>query len=195
MLPAWSTVAFKEWAVTVAALERGEQILLMRKGGIREDGKHFKVEHDGFFLYPTYEHQMSELLKPEFLPLLEETLVDEDPDLVTLSSYAEVIDVIETSNENAVSALQQSHIWAPEYAEKRLHWKPRFPMSVIALRVHLLEQPQAVPVMPEYDGCKSWVPLIEEFPVGVATPVLNDRQFDRRLGEVRDALGAAAPPA
>ncbi len=181
--------------MTVAALERGEQILLMRKGGIREDPKHFKVEQDGFFLYPTYEHQKGELLKPEFLPLLEETLVDEDPDLVTLNSFAEVVEVIETSDENAVLALQSSHIWVPEYAEKRLHWKPRFPMSVIALRVHLLEQPQAVPVMPEYDGCKSWVALVEEFPVGVATPVLNDRQFDRRLDEVRDALSAAAPPA
>ncbi|MCZ6514603.1 MAG: DUF1802 family protein [Acidobacteria bacterium] len=189
MIPGTSIIALKEWAVTVAALERGKQILLLRKGGIREDGKHFKVEHDGFFLYPTYDHQTLELLKPEFHPLYGETLDDEDPNLVHLSSYAEVVEVFEISDEAAAKALEEFHIWSPEYAEKRVHWKPLHPLKVIALRVHLLEQPQALPVMPEYDGCKSWVRLVEEYPVGVATPVLNDRRFDRRLDEIRAVLG------
>ena len=38
--------AFKEWAVTVRALAEGEQLLTLRKGGIREDNKHFEIEHD-----------------------------------------------------------------------------------------------------------------------------------------------------
>ncbi len=59
----------------------------------------------------------------------------------------------------------------------------------MVLRVHVLEQPQALPVMPEYVGCKSWVSLVEEYPVGVATPVLNDRRFERRLDEIRAVLG------
>ena len=95
MLPASSTVGFKEWAVTVSALEKGEQVVLLRKGGIREDGKYFKVEHEGFFLYPTYDHQKSELVKTEFHDLYNSTLIDEDPDLVHLSSYAEVTEVID----------------------------------------------------------------------------------------------------
>ena len=189
MIPGTSTIAFKEWAVTVAALERGEQILLLRKGGIREDGKHFRIEHDGFFLYPTFDHQTPDLLKPEFHPLYGETLADEDPDLVHLSSYAEVSEVFETSDEAAAKALEEFHIWSPEYAEKRIHWKPLHPLKVMVLRVHALEQPQALPVMPEYDGCTSWVNLVEEYPVGVATPVLNDRRFNRRLDEIRAALG------
>ena len=193
MLPATSTVALKEWAVTVAALERGEQIILLRKGGIREDGKHFKVDQDGFFLYPTYEHQIAGLLKPDYRPLLEETLVDADPDLVTLNSYAEVVEVIETSDEEAVAELDRFHIWVEDYAEKRIHWKPRFPLSVMLLRVHLLEQPQALPVMPEYEGCTSWVTLVEEYPVGVATAVLNDRRFNRGVERIKEALGVSPP--
>ena len=37
--------AFKEWSVTVRALAEGEQLVTLRKGGIREDQKHFQLEH------------------------------------------------------------------------------------------------------------------------------------------------------
>ena len=39
-------IALKEWAVTVRALAEGEQLLTLRKGGIREDNKHFELEHE-----------------------------------------------------------------------------------------------------------------------------------------------------
>ena len=48
--------ALKEWAVTVRALAEGEQLITLRKGGLREDNKHFEIEHDRFFLYPTFDH-------------------------------------------------------------------------------------------------------------------------------------------
>ena len=48
-------IAFKEWAVAVDALTNGNQIMLVRKGGISEDSKHFTVIHDKFLLYPTYD--------------------------------------------------------------------------------------------------------------------------------------------
>jgi hypothetical protein len=188
VLPAWSTVGLKEWAVTVAALEKGEQVFLMRKGGIREPERSFKIEHDGFFLYPTYDHQSDALVKPEHRNLSEETAAQEDADLVHLSSYAEVIDVLETSDEAAIASLHDHHIGTSEYAGKRLRWKPTFPMTIITLRVHLLEQPQALPVMDSYVGCKSWVEFVEEYPVGVSTPVLNDRRFDQRVDAVKSAL-------
>ena len=56
-------IAFKEWAVTVRALAEGEQLLTLRKGGIREPGKHFALEHDRFFLYPTFDHQRNDLVR------------------------------------------------------------------------------------------------------------------------------------
>src|SRR3712207_6851939 len=43
--PSSMPVAFKEWAVTVRALAEGEQLLTLRKGGIREENKHFEIEH------------------------------------------------------------------------------------------------------------------------------------------------------
>ena len=50
-------IAFKEWAVTVRALAEGEQLVTLRKGGIREPAKHFSLDHERFFLYPTFDHQ------------------------------------------------------------------------------------------------------------------------------------------
>jgi hypothetical protein len=187
--PGRSNIALKEWAVTVAALDRGEQLLILRKGGIREDGRHFKVEHDGFFLYPTYFHEAATLLKPASRGLFDESMRDEDDALVTLSLWAEVAGVLEISEANAVEALTPFHIFTSEFASKRAHWKPRHPLNVLLLRCYRLQQPQALPVMPEYAGCKSWVKLIEEYPVGVAAPVLSDREFERRAGEIRAALG------
>ena len=62
--PANCQMALKEWAVTCQALAEGQQILLLRKGGIHEDGKDFRVVHREFLLYPTFEHQKPELLQP-----------------------------------------------------------------------------------------------------------------------------------
>ncbi len=62
--------AFKEWAVTVRALAEGEQLITLRKGGIREENKHFEIEHDRFFLYPTFDHQQGNLVRESHRPEL-----------------------------------------------------------------------------------------------------------------------------
>ena len=67
-------VAIKEWAVTVRALAEGEQLLTLRKGGIREENKHFEIEHDRFFLYPTFDHQRNDLVRQSHVPELERAL-------------------------------------------------------------------------------------------------------------------------
>jgi len=52
-----TTHALKEWAA-VDALEQGKTImLLLRKGGIHEQGGRFKVAQNQILLYPTHEHQ------------------------------------------------------------------------------------------------------------------------------------------
>ena len=66
MLPCACGVALKEWAVFVTALEQGSQILLLRKGGIREEGKDFRPLYQEFVMYPTYEHQREALIKKPY---------------------------------------------------------------------------------------------------------------------------------
>ena len=191
MVPSDSKIALKEWSVAIEALARGEQVVLLRKGGIREDGKHFKVGHEGFFLYPTVYHQGADLLKLERRGLLHGLDDDPEPVMVTLSLFAEVAEVIEVSDEAAVRALSPFHIFSDDYAAKRAHWKPRHPLHVMVVRCHRLQMPQALPVMESYVGCKSWVELVEPYPVGVATPVLPERRFEAQWAAVKDALAKA----
>src|SRR3954454_13636398 len=72
--PSHMPIALKEWAVTVRALAEGEQLLTLRKGGIREENRHFEIEHDRFFLYPTFDHQADGLVRPAHHPELERAL-------------------------------------------------------------------------------------------------------------------------
>ena len=67
-------IAFKEWAVTVRALAEGEQLVTLRKGGIREPDKHFSLDHERFFLYPTFDHQRRDLVRESHQPELRRAL-------------------------------------------------------------------------------------------------------------------------
>ena len=184
--------ALKEWAVLIAALGQGRQIVTIRKGGIREETKDFRVRHAAFLLYPTYDHQQAELLKPEYRADLAEVLgqgVDPARN-VTISHYARVTDAFETSSDEVVRALGPSHIFSDDYAEKRLHWRPRKPLEVMLLRVCRLPRPHKLAVVPEYGGCKSWIELPGDIALDGMTPVLDDATYARLAGPVR-ALFAA----
>ena len=55
--------AFKEWAIVVDALGRGEQIIIFRKGGIAEGRGGFEVQYPRFWLFPTLFHQQREQVR------------------------------------------------------------------------------------------------------------------------------------
>lgn len=196
MLPAQCQTALKEWAVTVRALDRGEQIFLLRKGGIREEGKDFRVQYPDFLLYPTFEHQKEGLLKEFYREELADILSTSQADgTITFSSWASVEEVIDVSDQERLDSLAPHHIWSSDYAQQRLRWKPRHPLSVILLRIYRLAEPVTVPYLTAYGGCKSWVGLDQSVTLGDLTPVLEESEFRRRVANVRDALGLqmAAP--
>ncbi len=166
----------KEWAVAVRALERGETALVVRKGGIRE--KAFAVTNRRFLLFPGYEHQRQELLKPEYRELLREIpdLTDDGP--LRFTSFAEVRGAYEISEPESLEAIDPYHIWTPEYAESRFRWRPKKPLTVLVLRVYLLPELVELPYSEVYGGCKSWIALEQPVPVAGARPALEDDAFD-----------------
>ncbi len=188
-LPAVSSLALKEWAVAVKALVSGKQIIILRKGGIHRDDKEFRVVHPEFLLFPTYEHQKAELLQREYQHDLAETLGEDDVgSLVTLFCWCEVTDTFELRDEDALERLSPQHIWTTDYAAKRLHWRPKHPLTVMLLKVHKLRQPQALPLLDEYEGCKSWVDLGQEVPLGYLAPVLSDDDYEKKADAIRQTL-------
>ena len=190
--PVSCDVAFKEWSVAIQALDKGEQVLLIRKGGIREEGKHFRLVHEAFLPYPTYEHQQADLLKPRFA---EELAPPEKRDPMTpveLTHYAEVHKAFPVSELAELEALGSYHIWSDAYAASRLRWKPKVALTAIVLRAYRLAQPYTLEIAPEYIGCRSWVSLQEPVALGEMTPVLSDHDFALRALAIDEAMESAS---
>ena len=193
-LPKNCQVALKEWAAFVSTLQQGGQLLLLRKGGIREEGKKFMPAHPSFFLFPTYEHQKKELLKPPFQSNVVAPSNGAKPSTVTLTHWASLHEAIEVSQESSLRSISSFHIWSDDYAEKRLRWKPRQPLWLLILRVYRLDQPQTIPNLPAYGGCKSWITLQEPLPLGTLTPVMPQQDFDDAVSNIKAVLDPATAP-
>src|SRR4030088_2363431 len=167
-------IAFKEWAVTVRALAEGEQLITLRKGGIRETERHFELEHEQFFLYPTFDHQRIDLVRESHQPELRRALEEgvwadgepsvhawtmdggiQQPDRVRIRAWAEVAGHYQIADPRAVDALSPFYVWTPDYAEKRLAWKRRHPLHVLLLRTYRIPRPVTVKVRDEYGGRRS----------------------------------------
>ena len=182
-------LALKEWAIITKALDRGQQLLLIRKGGIREQRKRFVVEGDQFLLYPSYEHQKPGLLKPEFHGELEDILASHtDDDTLTVTNLARVEDALELTEPEAVDTLSPFYICTNDYAQYRLRWRPKQPLSVLLLRVYRLPEARTLPVLERYGGCTSWVELEEPIDTTGAAPVLTDDEFNDRVEAIHQSI-------
>lgn len=180
--------ALKEWSIAVQALEQGETILLLRKGGIREAGGRFEVPFDRVLLYPTFEHQDPELLKqPHQVERVESGW---HPESVKISSIADITDVLQVSEPEIVRSLLPFHIWNDRFVEERLKWKPRSPLYLLLLRVFRLAEPQVIPYQEAYGGCRSWLE-IEEINVERITPVLSDGEYRDRVEQIQNVISLA----
>jgi hypothetical protein len=184
--------ALKEWAVAIRALEAGETALVVRKGGIRE--KAFAVEKTRFLLFPSYEHQRPDLLKPEHAGLMERVPRDrKDDGPVVFTSYAEVVGAFEVSEREDLEAIDPYHVWTPEYAESRFRWRPKKPLTVLVLRTYVLPEPVELAYGENYGGCKSWIGVDEPVSVAGARPALDDEEFERMVGPALDVLRRLEP--
>lgn len=178
--------ALKEWAVAVDALTAGETILLLRKGGIHEQG--FAIAQPQFWLYPTYEHQKSGLLKPSYADRVVAVDSGWHPETIEIRSWAEVTHSFQVSEADRIEALMPFHIWTEAFVTERLKWKPRTPVSVLLLRVYRLIQPQPLPFRPEYGGCKSWIDLQTSLSAAAALPVFNQDFYLQQVQAIEAVL-------
>jgi len=183
--------AFKEWAVSCQALVEGRQTLLIRKGGIREEGGVFRINDPEFWLMPTYEHQNAALLQSEWRPALDAIQsASRRQEEVTLSAYA-VVDTIAVARDDAqVNALSHEHIWNPTYVQMRFDFNPYDPLYLVLLRVYRLPEPLTIPMLGDYEGCKSWVTLDRSYATDSATPVLSDVEFAARRAALLTLLNS-----
>ena len=181
LLPPSSSFALKEWATACLLLKEGRQIMIIRKGGIDKEDKHFTSElsvDSEFLLFPTYEHQNESLIKNEFHSDLSDTIEENDvPGLINLSAFAKITHKFEVNSTEVLNRVSNFHLWNESYTDKRITWKPSKPAVVALLRVYPLIQPQALPILPEYGRCKSIVDLGQDVPMGELEPAIQDTEY------------------
>ncbi len=188
--------AFKEWAIVVDSLGRGEQIIILRKGGISEGKGGFKLEQSRFLLFPTLFHQQRDSVIPSAQARYDEIAPGfPAPDRLRLECFAEVAEVQKLNSLADAEALRGQHIWRDEVIAERFDWGRDKAIFALAVRVFRLPQVVELPMVAAYGGCKSWIEVERDLDTTSAGPVLSDAEFERKLSAFRHALerGDSAP--
>src|SRR3954453_14842 len=162
--------ALKEWANVIEALGRGEQIILIRKGGIADP--HFGVEADRFYLYPTFFHQADAA----------------EPRDVTITHWCEVAKTWRVNTLEKLYRLQPHVVMPRETLDARYRFRPDQALYVIAVRAFALAQPETIAHKPEYLGCRSWVSVDEEIDVDGSQAALSENALRERIARIEALL-------
>jgi hypothetical protein len=181
-------IALKEWSAVIAALDRGAQIFLLRKGGIVEARRGFEPRYAEFLFLPTIEHQHARYLKPEWAGLL--GCVTQPEASLQISHVGHVTDVLRAPRDQA-ALIEAPHVWNEDFIRQRYNYRPELPLYVLVVRVFRLATPYLIPVRPSYAGCKSWVHLTEEIPAEGMEPVLSEAEFALQRRKLLVQLGIA----
>lgn len=188
--------AFKEWAIVVDALGRGEQIIILRKGGISEGRDGFQMEHPQFLLFPTLYHQQRESVTLEAQARYDQIAPGlPAPEIVLVEFHAEVVTWRQVDSLSSAEGLRGQHCWKDEVIADRFDWGRAKNIFAIAVRVHKLPLAIELPMSPAYGGCKSWVELEKDIVTSGSLPVLDQQAFDHKLNRFLTALNPNSPPA
>jgi hypothetical protein len=180
-----SMFAFKEWTLICEALGRGEQSLIIRKGGIAEGRDGFRFKHAEFLLFPTLFHEQVAKLRLPPDTALPAGRAD-GQHVVKLEAHVEWTE--DVADWGKVQALAPFHLWTEAEIEKRFQQDDAPGVSVAFVRIRQLSEPLVFPDLPKYGGCRSWIEVPQLPTDTVVTPVLSDEEQARRSAAVKAAL-------
>jgi hypothetical protein len=173
----------------VEVLGGGEQTLILRKGGIHEQGKRFNVAHREFFLFPTFEHQNPEDLKPRGAKILKKVSDEKpEPGILPIRYYAVVEESFWISEEKILQELSPFHFWSWECIKARYEAGEKKGLFGLVVRIHAFPEPTVLQNLKQYGGCRSWVELEKPLPTGSLKAVLTDEAFQERRRELEKIL-------
>ena len=174
------SVGFKEWALVCEALGRGEQTIILRKGGIAEGRTGFSFKHHEFFLFPTFFHEQVGKVRGERLEL-PHPLAGE----IEIRLFAKVEAAVTTARWETAAALRPFHILDDAVVRERFEYDQAPGVHVAFLRAFRLGTPWKFPDQRQYGGCRSWLRLPAAPPDLRLDAVLSDTEHTARLAEFR----------
>lgn len=192
-LPSTCATALKEWATVLEAMARGEQLVLIRKGGLVEPGRGFELLSPTFAFYPTFEHQAVGYLRPPYQRYFEEALRRRALEgEVHLELVGQAVSSVRCADSTVVERLRDFHVYNEAFVRQRLKWQPAEPLVIVVVRVLRLAAPHTVPVVSRYAGCTSWVELDSPIPLAGAQPILDETAFRQRAKALDELLSPGA---
>ncbi|MGB3787398.1 MAG: DUF1802 family protein [Phormidesmis sp.] len=181
--------ALKEWSVAVDAIAQGTQTILLRKGGIQEEQGRFRARVERAVLFPTFEHQKPELLKPDYKGSVTPVASGWHPEKITLKAWAQITHIFLTTEADKISALNDFHIWQPQFASERLKWKPKQPLYILMLRAYQLANP--VDIIWDSDlhgGCRSWISLAQPLEADTERPAIDSDAYSAQIKQIEEIV-------
>ena len=182
-------IAFKEWALVCEAMGRGEQSVILRKGGIAEGKVGFGFDHPEFYLFPTWFHGQLEKVR-----LPDAVLPVQDPERVTLSHVAALEWSGRIADLELVRRLEALHVLEDALIKERFVYDTGSGslggsgINVAFVRVYRLEPAVTLPMDKAFGGCRSWIEVPEIGPSAWVS-VLSDEEHALRKGVFSEILG------
>ena len=170
------SAGLKEWAIVCETMGRGEQSVIVRKGGLAEGRAGFAFRHPEFFLFPTFFHEQVEKVRiagPE-MPMAREGEIE-------VRFLAKLIAAAHITSRETASALEPLHILQPAVVRERFEYDKTPGLHVALVRVFRVLPSWVFPDAPRYAGCRSWVTLPECPGETQFEPVLTDQEHGNRL--------------
>lgn len=178
--------AFKEWASVVEALGQGEQIFVLRKGGIHEGKGGFSVDHQQFWLFPTKFHQQASKVKAG--TPVPKWIHNESRSTIPLQYWAQLDEYTQLTDRECLESLNDDHIWSEQTIEEKFTWGAENAVYLLFLKVfkipHLIELEDD----PRFGGCKSWIEIPAKFLPESSVPVLENKLFEHKKNDVLEKL-------
>ena len=179
------SAGFKEWAIVCQALGRGEQSVILRKGGIAEGREGFSFRHQEFFLFPTYFHEQVEKVRQSDIEFPAQAT-----DKIEINFFAKVELTGVIKSWEVAQALEPFHILRPEVVRERFDYDRAPGLHIAFVRVLRIEPSWIFANAKSYGGCRSWVKLPQS-PSGMQfEPVLGDDEHEWRRKELVELVRA-----
>lgn len=175
------SAGLKEWAIVCEALGRGEQSVILRKGGLAEGRAGFAFRHPEFFLFPTFFHEQVEKVRISGLeiPTAREGEIE-------IRFFAKVIAAAHLTSWKTAAALEPLHILQQSVVRERFDYDKAPGLHVALVRVFRVVPRWILPDAPRYAGCRSWVMLPERPEETQFEPVLTDQEHGERVKEFHE---------
>src|SRR4030095_12443052 len=175
------SVGFKEWSLVCDAFGRGEQSIILRKGGIAEGREGFSFRYREFFLFPTFFHEQVAKVR------IASANLPGAGNTIATRWDAEGERALGMGSLRIAEALAPLHSLTPEVVRERFGYKDEG-LNIAFVRVFELSPAWILQNEKRFAGCRSWVDLPSP-PEMKMRPVVDDEVHQRLRAPVDRLTG------